>query len=53
VAEFRCSPLAKVRFLLSETGEPHEGRFVWKNQAELVWECADACPHPSHEVHDA
>lgn len=29
----------------------HLGSHVWKNGAELVWECADACPHPTHEDH--
>jgi hypothetical protein len=52
VAEWRCSPLAKVRVLLSETGEPHDGEFVWKNAAELVWECSDDCSHPTHEEDD-
>ena len=27
----------------------HVGSFVWKNPAELVWECTDGCPHPFHE----
>lgn len=27
----------------------HVGWFVWKNNAELVWECDDDCTHPSHE----
>ena len=27
----------------------HEGDYVWRNSAELVWECEDDCPHPSHE----
>lgn len=27
----------------------HRGRFVWHNGAELLWECNDDCPHPSHE----
>lgn len=27
----------------------HVGSHVWKNGAELVWECADECPHPIHE----
>ena len=29
---------------------PHAGGYVWKNSAELVWECDDNCPHPVHEV---
>lgn len=27
----------------------HTGRFVWKNEAELVWVCDDVCPHPTHD----
>lgn len=27
----------------------HLGSFVWANTAELVWECHDTCPHPSHD----
>ena len=26
----------------------HQGGYQWRNTAELVWECADDCPHPSH-----
>lgn len=27
----------------------HEGDFMWRNAAEMVWECADNCPHPNHD----
>jgi hypothetical protein len=27
----------------------HLGSHVWRNGAELVWECADECPHPDHD----
>ena len=27
----------------------HLGSFIWRNGAEMVWECADACTHPSHD----
>lgn len=29
--------------------DPHQGRYVWRNGAELAWECDDDCPHPTHE----
>ena len=29
---------------------PHHGGYVWRNGAEMVWECADDCPHPIHEA---
>ncbi len=28
---------------------PHIGRHVWRNGAELVWECDDNCPHRVHQ----
>lgn len=34
----------------SRSGQlPHLGGYVWRNRAELVWECADDCPHAIHE----
>lgn len=27
----------------------HLGAHVWKNEAELAWECADDCSHPAHD----
>jgi hypothetical protein len=30
------------------TADEHKGRFVWRNP-EMVWECADDCPHQTHE----
>lgn len=41
-------PLVPERPPMGWLGE-HLGSHVWKNGAELVWECADECPHPSHE----
>lgn len=43
-------PLAPERPPMGEFGG-HLGSHVWKNGAELVWECDDACPHLSHEDH--
>ena len=37
------------RVAASPTDWHSGGRFVWRNEAELVWECNDDCPHPSHE----
>lgn len=28
----------------------HRGAFVWANGAELVWECAEDCPHTHRAV---
>ena len=33
--------------------EHHEGGYVWRNGAEMEWECAEFCPHPSHDDGDA
>jgi hypothetical protein len=30
-------------------GPVHVGKHEWKNGAEMEWECADNCPHPSHD----
>lgn len=27
----------------------HKGGYVWKNAAEVVWECADDCSQASHD----
>lgn len=49
-----ADPDAAIEALWRHIEEAHNppkcrGSFVWKNGAELVWECADDCPHPSHE----
>lgn len=31
-------------------GPVHVGGYVWKNGAELLWECAENCPHPDHDA---
>lgn len=41
-------PLVAERPPMGWFGE-HLGSHVWKNGAELVWECDDECPHPDHD----
>jgi hypothetical protein len=34
---------------MTEDHEVHAGGFVWRNGAEMEWECEEFCPHPSHD----
>lgn len=29
--------------------EQHAGGYVWRNGAEMEWECEEHCPHPDHD----